>query len=48
MGVPLFGQEHWFLDLRDDPIVVVPVRADHHTARARVATAEEKPELLLQ
>ena len=35
----------WFLDLQDDPIVAVQVKADHHTARARVATAEEKPEL---
>jgi len=25
--------------------VAVQVKADHHTARARVATAEEKPEL---
>ena len=35
----------WFLNLQDDPIVAVHVKADHHTARARVATAEEKPEL---
>jgi deazaflavin-dependent oxidoreductase (nitroreductase family) len=35
----------WFLDLRDDPIAGVQVRADHHTTRARVATAQEKPEL---
>jgi deazaflavin-dependent oxidoreductase (nitroreductase family) len=35
----------WFLNLRHDPIVAVRVKADHHTARARVATAEEKPEL---
>ena len=35
----------WFLDLQDDPIVAVQVKADDHTARARVATAEEKPEL---
>jgi len=35
----------WFLNLQDDPIVAVQVRAEHHTARARVATAEEKPEL---
>ena len=35
----------WFLNLQDDPIVDVQVKADHHTARARVATAEEKPEL---
>jgi hypothetical protein len=25
--------------------VAVQVKADHHTARARVATAEDKPEL---
>jgi serine/threonine protein kinase len=35
----------WFLNLQDDPIVAVHVKADHHTARALVATAEEKPEL---
>ncbi|MCW2950861.1 MAG: hypothetical protein JWQ48_31 [Conexibacter sp.] len=35
----------WFLNLQDDPIVAVQVKADHHTARARVATAEEKPGL---
>ena len=35
----------WFLNLQADPIVAVQVKADHHTARARVATAEEKPEL---
>ena len=35
----------WFVNLQDDPIVAVQVKADHHTARARVATAEEKPEL---
>src|SRR4051812_46255609 len=35
----------WFLNLQDDPIVAVQVKADHHTARARIATAEEKPEL---
>ena len=34
-----------FLNLQDDPIVDVQVKADHHSARARVATAEEKPEL---
>ena len=33
------------LNPQDDPIVAVQVEADHHTARARVATAEEKPEL---
>jgi deazaflavin-dependent oxidoreductase (nitroreductase family) len=35
----------WFLNLRDDPILAVQVKADHHTAPARAATAEEKPEL---
>ena len=35
----------WFFNLQDDPIVAVQVKADQHTARARVATAEEKPEL---
>jgi deazaflavin-dependent oxidoreductase (nitroreductase family) len=35
----------WLLNLQDDPIVAVQVKADHHTARARVATAEQKPEL---
>jgi F420H(2)-dependent quinone reductase len=34
----------WFLNLQDDSIVAVQVKADHHTARA-VAMAEEKPEL---
>jgi deazaflavin-dependent oxidoreductase (nitroreductase family) len=28
----------WFLNLQDDPIVALQVKADHHTARARVAT----------
>ena len=35
----------WFLSLRDDPIVTVQVKAEHQAARARVAAAEEKPEL---
>jgi deazaflavin-dependent oxidoreductase (nitroreductase family) len=35
----------WFLNLQDDPIVAVQIKADHHTARALVATPEEKPEL---
>jgi hypothetical protein len=35
----------WLLNLQDDPIVAVQVKADHHTARARVTTAEQKPEL---
>jgi deazaflavin-dependent oxidoreductase (nitroreductase family) len=35
----------WFLNLQGDPVVAVQIKADHHTARAPVATAEEKPEL---
>ena len=35
----------WFLNLQDDPIVSVQVKSDHLSARARVATDEEKPEL---
>jgi hypothetical protein len=35
----------WFLNLQNDPIESVQVRADHHVARARVATAEEKPDM---
>jgi deazaflavin-dependent oxidoreductase (nitroreductase family) len=35
----------WFLNLEHDPIVTVQVKAGHHTARARVATPAEKPEL---
>ena len=35
----------WFLNLQNDPNVTVQIKADHHTVRARVATAEEKPEL---
>jgi deazaflavin-dependent oxidoreductase (nitroreductase family) len=35
----------WFLNLQQDPIVSVQVKADQLTARARVATKEEKPEL---
>jgi deazaflavin-dependent oxidoreductase (nitroreductase family) len=34
----------WFLNLQGDPIVAVRVKADHHDARARAVTAEEKPE----
>jgi deazaflavin-dependent oxidoreductase (nitroreductase family) len=29
----------WFLNLQDDSIVAVQVRAGHHTACARIATA---------
>ena len=35
----------WFLNLSEQPDVQVPVKADRFTARARTATAEEKPEL---
>ncbi len=35
----------WYLNLSDDPEVQVQVKADRFTARARTATAEEKPEL---
>lgn len=35
----------WYLNLRDDPTVGVQVKADRFTARARTATAEERPEL---
>jgi deazaflavin-dependent oxidoreductase (nitroreductase family) len=35
----------WFLNLQDDPSVAVQVKADRFAARARVATAQEKPEL---
>jgi deazaflavin-dependent oxidoreductase (nitroreductase family) len=35
----------WFLNLLVDPIVGVQVRREHYSARARVATAAERPEL---
>ena len=35
----------WFLNLQADPLVGVQLKAEHQAARARVATAEEKPEL---
>jgi deazaflavin-dependent oxidoreductase (nitroreductase family) len=35
----------WLLNLQEDPSVDVQVRAGHHAARARIASAEEKPEL---
>ncbi|HZO76873.1 MAG TPA: nitroreductase/quinone reductase family protein, partial [Solirubrobacteraceae bacterium] len=35
----------WFLNVLADPLVGLQVKGDHYTARARVATAEEKPEL---
>jgi deazaflavin-dependent oxidoreductase (nitroreductase family) len=33
----------WYLNLADDPAVTVQVRGDRYAARARVATAQEKP-----
>jgi hypothetical protein len=35
----------WFLNLQEDPTVGLQVKAEHHIARARIAAAEEKPEL---
>jgi deazaflavin-dependent oxidoreductase (nitroreductase family) len=35
----------WFHNLQADAVVSLQVKADHLTARARVATAEEKPGL---
>lgn len=35
----------WFHNLQADPTVTVQVKADRHTARARVASPEEKPDL---
>jgi deazaflavin-dependent oxidoreductase (nitroreductase family) len=35
----------WYLNLSDSPDVQVQVKADRFPARARIATAEEKPEL---
>jgi deazaflavin-dependent oxidoreductase (nitroreductase family) len=35
----------WFLNLRDDPVADVQVKADHHAVRARVAAVEERPDL---
>ena len=35
----------WFLNLSEQPDVQVQVKADRFSARARTATAEEKPEL---
>ena len=41
------AEEHpaWYLNLTEQPEVTVQVRGDRFTARARTATAEEKPEL---
>ena len=38
----------WFLNLEADPTVELQVRADRFRARARTATAEEKPEMWKQ
>ena len=35
----------WFLNLEEDPAVDVQVKAAHFSARARTATAEERPAL---
>ncbi len=42
------GDDHppaWFLNLREHPEVAVQVKADRFRARARVASADEKPDL---
>ena len=41
------ADEHpaWYLNLSEHPEVGIQVLADHFTAHARTATAEEKPEL---
>ncbi|QGN47775.1 nitroreductase family deazaflavin-dependent oxidoreductase [Micromonospora sp. WMMC415] len=36
---------YWYLNLRDDPEVQVQVGAERFAARARTATAEERPRL---
>ncbi|MBX6767756.1 MAG: nitroreductase family deazaflavin-dependent oxidoreductase [Actinomadura rubrobrunea] len=36
---------HWYLNLQANPEVQVQVKGDKFTARARTATAEEKPAL---
>ncbi|MEU4380274.1 nitroreductase family deazaflavin-dependent oxidoreductase [Micromonospora echinofusca] len=35
----------WYLNLHDEPLVEVQVGAERFTARARTATAEEKPRM---
>jgi deazaflavin-dependent oxidoreductase (nitroreductase family) len=37
----------WLLDLQADPIVAVQVKADHHTARAPVATPAPRAAAML-
>ncbi|MEV4096717.1 nitroreductase family deazaflavin-dependent oxidoreductase [Streptosporangium saharense] len=39
------GHPAWYLNLTEDPVVAVQVGPDKFTARARTATAEEKPHL---
>ena len=41
------AEEHpaWYLNLSEQPEVIVQVRGDRFKARARTATAEEKPDL---
>ena len=41
------AEEHpaWYMNLSEDPEVTVQVRGDRFKARARTATAKEKPEL---
>ena len=41
------AEEHpaWYLNLTEHPEVTVPVRGDRFNARARTATADEKPDL---
>lgn len=38
----------WYLNIQADPEVHVQVKGDRYTARARVATPEEKPEMWRQ
>jgi deazaflavin-dependent oxidoreductase (nitroreductase family) len=38
----------WYLNLRDNPDVQVQIKGDRFSARARDATAEERPELWTQ
>jgi deazaflavin-dependent oxidoreductase (nitroreductase family) len=39
------GHPAWFLNLTDEPSVFVQVKGERFAARARVATADEKPEV---
>ena len=40
-----YSPPEWFLNLEKDPAVTVQVKDDKFAAHARVATAEEKPEM---